>query len=92
MKCPYCKGSVSLFSKEMNRFGKDGKRCPQCQRPVRLFMSLKVAALLFVPAFFLAFVLDPIFVGVGLPGSLAVGLVGGVMVMLAFRLKAIEKA
>jgi len=54
-------------------------------------MSLKVAALLFVPAFFLAFVLDPIFVGFGLPGSLAVGLVGGVMVMLAFRLKAIEK-
>jgi hypothetical protein len=71
----------------MNRFGKV-KTCPHCQKQVRLFVSFKVAALLFVPAVVLALLLRPVFVGFGLSGSLATGLTTGTLVALAMRLKA----
>jgi hypothetical protein len=87
MKCPHCSKPIGLFSREMNNFGKN-KTCPHCQKPVRLFLSLKVATLLFVPAVVLALLLKPVFVGLGISGSLATGFTTGLLVMLAMRLKA----
>jgi hypothetical protein len=71
----------------MNRFGKI-KTCPHCGKSIRLFVSFKVAALLFVPSVVLALLLKPVFVSFGLSGSLAIGLTTGVLVALALRLKA----
>ncbi len=88
MKCPHCGESVGVFSREMNRFGKT-KTCPHCKKSVRLFMSFKVAALLFVPAVVLALLLKPLFVNYGVSGYLATGLVTGLLVLLSVRLKAV---
>jgi hypothetical protein len=49
MKCPHCNTSVSIFSKEMNRFGKS-KLCPHCGKSIKLAVGLVPAALWFVPA------------------------------------------
>ncbi|WP_322522169.1 hypothetical protein SR882_04605 [Guyparkeria halophila] len=87
MKCPHCDGSFSLFSREMNRFGREAKRCPYCQGSVRLFVSLKVAALLFVPAVALAIVLEPVMAGFGIGGSVTTGMVCGLLAWLSLRLK-----
>ena len=86
MKCPHCGESIGLFSREMNRFGKI-KSCPHCQKPVRLYVSLKIAALLFVPAVVLVLLLKSVFVGLGVSGSLAMGLTTAALIMLAVRLK-----
>ena len=86
MKCPHCSESISVFSREMNRFAKN-RVCPHCQKPIKLFVSFKVMALLFVPAAVLILFLKPVFVGFGISGSLATGLITGLFVMLAMRLK-----
>ncbi len=88
MKCPHCAKSVGVFSREMNRFGKT-KTCPHCKKSVRLFVSFKVAALLFVPAIVLALLLRPLFVSYGVSGYLATGLATGLLILLAMRLKAV---
>lgn len=87
MKCPHCSRSIGLFSRELNRFGKV-KTCPHCGHSIRLFVSFKVAGLLFVPSVVLALLLKPLFVSLGLSGSLAIGLTAGALVALAMRLKA----
>lgn len=87
MKCPHCGESIGMFSREMNKFDKN-RICPHCQKQIRMIMSFKVAALLFVPSVVLAFLLSPVFVGFGLSGSLATGLTTGALVMLSARLKA----
>lgn len=87
MKCPHCDGSIGFFSREMNRFGKN-KICPHCQGAVRLSVNFKVVAVLFIPAVVLSLYLKPMFVGVGLHGSLTTGLTTGAMIILAMRLKA----
>lgn len=87
MKCPHCGESIGLFSVELNRFGKT-KTCPHCQKPSRLVVSVKVAALLFVPALALNLLLiGPFLARVGLDRALATGLTLGVVAMLAMRLK-----
>jgi uncharacterized protein (DUF983 family) len=86
MKCPHCSESIGLFSGEMNRFGKN-KTCPHCGKPIRLYLSFKVAALLFVPAVVLTFLIKPVFVAFGISGSLATPLITGISVLLATRLK-----
>lgn len=92
MKCPHCGISVGLFSRELNRFGKT-KTCPHCQKPIRLFLSLKVAALLFVPAVALNLLLiGPMFARLGFDRALATGLTLGILVMLAMRLKEVRSA
>jgi hypothetical protein len=87
MKCPHCSGSIGLFSRALNRFGKV-KTCPHCGNSIRLFVNFKVAALLFVPSVALALLLRPLFVSFGLSGSLAIGLTTGALVALAIRLRA----
>jgi hypothetical protein len=87
MKCPHCRGSIGMFSRALNRLGKV-KTCPYCGNSIRLFISFKVAGLLFVPSVALAFLLRPVFVSFGLSGSLAIGLTTAVLVALAMRLKA----
>lgn len=87
MKCPHCSKSISLFSKQMNKFGKE-KVCPECQSPVQLAVSPKVVALLIIPSIAIALLLKPVFVNAGLSGSLATGLCTGVLVLLSLRLKA----
>lgn len=87
MKCPHCDESISILSREMNRFGRK-KSCPHCTNPVRLAVNFKVAAMLFFPAVVVALVLDAVFESVGLSGALSLGLVGGMYVLLSFGLKA----
>jgi hypothetical protein len=87
MKCPHCSGSIGVFSRELNRFGKV-KTCPRCGNSIRLFVNFKVAALLLVPSVVLALLLKPVFVSFGLSGSVAIGLTTGLLVLLAMRLKA----
>ena len=92
MKCPHCHESISLFSGELNRFGKT-KTCPHCQKSIRLFLSFKVAALLFVPAVALNLLfIAPVFARLGLARALATALTCGVVVMLAMRLKETKSA
>ena len=86
MKCPHCFESVSVFSKEMNKFGKS-KVCPKCTKPIQLYVSLKWVAILFIPAVVSALLIKPLFINVGLSGSLATGLMCGLMVLLCMRLK-----
>jgi hypothetical protein len=86
MKCPHCNESVSLFSRDMNNFGKN-KICPHCQKPIRLCVNLKVAALLVVPSVILTLLLKPVFVAHGISGSSATGLATGLLVILAARLE-----
>lgn len=86
MKCPHCSESVSLFSKEMNKFGKS-KVCPKCTNSIQLYVSLKWVAILFIPAVICAILLKPLFINAGLSGSLANGLICGVTVLLCMRLK-----
>jgi hypothetical protein len=87
MKCPHCSRSIGLFSQALNRFSKV-KSCPYCGQSIRLSVNFKVAALLFVPFVALALLLRPVFVSVGLSGSLAIGLSTGALVALSMRLKA----
>jgi hypothetical protein len=87
MKCPHCSRAIGLFSRSLNRFGKV-KTCPHCGKSIRLFVDFKVAAILFVPFVALALLLRPVFVSVGLSGSLPIGLTTGALVALAMRLKA----
>ncbi|SNY43157.1 hypothetical protein SAMN06297280_0541 [Arsukibacterium tuosuense] len=86
MKCPHCLESVSIFSKEMNKFGKS-KVCPKCSNSIQLYVSPKWAAILIIPAVVSALLLEPIFIDAGLSGSLSTGLMCGVMVLLSMRLK-----
>ena len=86
MKCPHCSESVSIFSKEMNRPSKS-KACPKCSNPVQLYLSFKLAAILFIPCLLSGLLLKPIFINFGLSGSLSTGLVCGVIVLLCMRLK-----
>ena len=87
MKCPHCGESVGFFSAELNRFGKT-KSCPHCKKAVRLSLSVKVAALLFVPAIALNLLLiAPMFARLGLAQALGTALTWSVVAMLAMRLK-----
>ena len=80
MKCPHCTKSVSLFSKELNRFGKS-KVCPHCAGSIRIHVDLKSAALWFIPAVLLALLVRP------LVGSWGTGLGVTLLLLLSFRLK-----
>lgn len=86
MKCPHCFESVGVFSKELNKFGKS-KFCPKCTKPIQLYVSLKWVAILFGPAVVSALLIKPLFINAGLNGSLATGLICGLMVLLCMRLK-----
>ena len=48
MKCPHCSGSIGLFSKEMNRFGKS-KSCPHCGKGVKVGLIHTRFAAAFIP-------------------------------------------
>ena len=87
MKCPHCNNPISLFSREMNRFGKN-KTCPHCGKAIRLFVSFKVVALLIIPAIVLALLIKPVFIALGLSSSLAGPFITGILVLLSMRLKA----
>ena len=86
MKCPHCSESVSIFSKEMNKFSKS-KTCPKCGNPIQLYLSFKLAAILFIPCLLSVLLLKPIFINFELSGSLSTGLAYGAMVLLCMRLK-----
>ncbi|SMQ80484.1 hypothetical protein SAMN06297229_2242 [Pseudidiomarina planktonica] len=86
MKCPHCSESVSIFSKEMNKFGKS-KVCPKCCNPIRLYVSLKWGAILLIPAVVTSLLLKPLFINAGLSGSLSTGLMCGILALLCMRLK-----
>jgi hypothetical protein len=58
MKCPHCNQTVGVFSKALNRFGRN-KTCPHCGGAIRLHFDVKTGAVWFVVALFLAFLLRP---------------------------------
>lgn len=92
MKCPHCHEPISLFSGALNRFGKT-KTCPHCQKSIRLFLSFRVAALLFVPAVALNLLLiGPVFARLGFAQGVATALTWGVVITLAMRLKEAKSA
>lgn len=80
MDCPHCKKSISVFSQEMNRFGKP-MTCSHCRGSVKMFISLEWVAILFVPSVVLALLLRPWL------GALSTGLTIAAMVLLAMRLE-----
>lgn len=80
MKCPHCNTSVSFFSKEMNRFGRN-KACPHCGKSIRLTVGLLPAALWFVPAVAVSLALSR-WLG---DGASAVAIV--LLLLLSFRLR-----
>jgi len=80
MKCPCCHTFVSMFSKEMNRFGK-GKVCPHCGKRIRLVVGLVPAVLWFVPSVAVSWALSRWF-GDGASG---IGIV--LLLLLSFRLR-----
>ena len=87
MKCPYCNKKIGLLSKALNKFGKV-KNCPHCSEPIKLFVNFKVAAILLIPLVLLSlFVLKPIVITLGFSGSVATGIMGGLIVILSMRLK-----
>ena len=87
VNCPHCNESISLFSKELNRFGKN-KTCPHCRKPIRLFVSLRIAGLLLVPAVVLILVLKAVFSSYGIDESIATAVIVGLLILLALRVKA----
>ena len=87
MKCPHCNQSISMFSREMNRFRRH-RRCSHCDGPVRMFVSVRIAALILAPAVVLILLLEGVFISLGWPDSLASGLVMGLLMVFAIRLKA----
>jgi hypothetical protein len=88
MKCPHCSKTIGVFSRAVNKWGKN-KSCPHCEQPIKLYVSWKIAGLLFIPAIVLALFLKPVFVSLGLSGSLATGLTTGALLLLSMRLKAL---
>ena len=87
MECPHCGGSISHFSREMNRFSKN-KKCPHCKKPVRLFLNFNIAALLLIPLGVLTFLLKPVFMSWGISDSISTGLLTGLLIILSMRLEA----
>ncbi|OOG38412.1 hypothetical protein B0B52_16710 [Polaromonas sp. A23] len=88
MKCPHCSKSIGVFSRAANKWGKN-KSCPYCEQPIKLYVSWKIAGLLFIPTIILALLLKPVFVSFGVSGSLATGLATGALILLSMRLKAL---
>lgn len=87
MKCPYCDRKIGLFSKALNKFDKV-KHCPHCSEPIKLFLDFKVAAMLLIPLVLLSVLfLKPIVIALGLSGSVATGLMTGLILILSMRLK-----
>ena len=84
MKCPHCKRSVGLFDRALNDF-KNEKRCPYCGGKVAIYISLKILALLAIPAVLVAIKLHPKF------GIFAPGLAALVVAALSMRLKPVSK-
>ena len=80
MKCPHCNTSISFFSKELNRFGKN-KVCPHCGKNIKLTVGLVPAALWFIPTVAVSLVLRP-WLG---SGATAVAIV--LLLLLSFRLR-----
>jgi hypothetical protein len=87
MKCPHCEKKIGLFSKALNKFGKV-KNCPHCSEAIKLFVSFKIAGILLIPLVILSlFVLKPILITLGFSGSIATGIIAGLIVALSMRLK-----
>ena len=83
MKCPHCEQKISLFSKEMNKMGKE-KTCPKCQKPVRLYINLKTIAIWLIPVAILGTAVKYL---LGSFGIIAYGITGGLLILLALDLK-----
>jgi hypothetical protein len=84
MRCPYCEQSISVMSKELNRFGVK-KRCPSCGNSIRVTFDIKKLALLFVPLIVLAALAKPYLGGV-LSSVLSVAM----LMFFSMRLKKAE--
>ncbi len=46
MKCPSCKGKISIFSKTINTWERE-RFCPHCQKAVEVYLPAKGQALMF---------------------------------------------
>lgn len=88
MQCPHCNGTIGMFSKEMNSFGRD-KACPNCGKSVRLIVSFKILAMLLIPAILLILILKQVLMTYGVNPAMVTGVITGLTVALSLRLKAV---
>ncbi|MDP4528464.1 hypothetical protein Q3O59_05390 [Alkalimonas delamerensis] len=91
MKCPHCSQHVSVFSRSINKFG-SMQLCPKCNQPVKTYLSLKWAAILFIPVFVSLQAIKLLFINGGFSSSLATGFACGLLVVLSMRLKVPDDA
>lgn len=85
MRCPHCEEKVGVFSKAVNRFGKD-KRCPHCGKSIKVTVDWRRFAILIVPAIVLGIYGRSVLEANGMSGSLSTGLATGLLVLLSLRL------
>jgi len=74
----------------MNKWSKK-KYCPHCSKQVKSYIDFKNAAFLFIPAVLSALALKPWFISIGLSGSLATGIMTGLLILFSFRIKKIDE-
>jgi len=86
MKCPHCNESIGLFSKEMNKFKKN-RTCPNCGNQFRLYLSLKILALLLIPATFTLLFLEALFTNLGINDFFATAIVLFIVIAISAGLK-----
>lgn len=84
MHCPYCEEKISIFSKAVNRFGKN-RICPHCGKTIVLGVNWVLLAILFVPAVVLALILRPYVEALGLDGFLSTAF--SLILLMMFTLK-----
>jgi len=90
MKCPHCTQKIGLFSKVLNNFEKT-KHCPNCSKEVKVFINLKITAILFIPFMAISLlIVKPIFIAFGLSSSITTGLLCGFLIAFSSRLKSVN--
>ena len=73
MKCPHCSGEISMFNKDLNKWGKD-KVCPQCQQPVTVSLSIVRFLMIAWPITVVVVLLNYVVFNRALPNAIAVGI------------------
>jgi predicted RNA-binding Zn-ribbon protein involved in translation (DUF1610 family) len=88
-RCPSCEKKIGFFSKTANKWGKK-KTCPHCNSPFETTVKLKVFAIALIPMFVVhLFLLKPLVESFGLNGAISVGIIGGILSILAMRYRKI---
>jgi predicted RNA-binding Zn-ribbon protein involved in translation (DUF1610 family) len=91
-RCPTCEKKIGFFSKTANKWGKK-KTCPHCNSPFETAVKLKVFAIALIPMFVVhLFLLKPLVESFGLNGAISVGIIGGILSILAMRYRKVRSS